>query len=153
MTSIGNYAFYNCSSLTSVTIPNSVTSIGSSAFENCSGLTEVRSKIIEPFAVNKNVFHKYNIPLYVPIGTKEKYTATDGWKEFKTIIEVEFDEPVVEVPGDLNGDKTIDVGDIMSVINFMAGLGGDMPLEQADVNGDGSVDVGDVMYIINLMAQ
>jgi len=41
VTSIGNYAFYNCSGLTSVTIPNSVTSIGRSAFENCSGLTSV----------------------------------------------------------------------------------------------------------------
>ena len=34
-------AFYNCSGLTSVTIPNSVTSIGSSAFYGCSGLREV----------------------------------------------------------------------------------------------------------------
>ena len=41
VTSIGEYAFYNCSKLTSVTIPNSVTSIGSSAFSGCSGLTEV----------------------------------------------------------------------------------------------------------------
>ena len=32
VTSIGGYAFYDCSALTSVTIPNSVTSIGSSAF-------------------------------------------------------------------------------------------------------------------------
>jgi len=130
-----------------------VTSIGDGAFEDCYGLTEVRSKIIEPFAIDSYVFPNYDIPLYVPIGTKEKYAATDGWKKFTSIIEVEFDEPVVEVAGDLNGDKTIDVGDIMSVINFMAGLGGDIPLEQADVNGDGSVDVGDVMYIINLMAQ
>ena len=38
---IGNYAFYKCSGLTSVTIPNSVTSIGSYAFEGCSGLTSV----------------------------------------------------------------------------------------------------------------
>ena len=38
---IGNYAFYNCSGLTAVTIPNSVTSIGSNAFDNCAGLTSV----------------------------------------------------------------------------------------------------------------
>ena len=41
VTSIGDYAFYNCSGLTSVTIPNSVTTIGVFAFYNCSGLTSV----------------------------------------------------------------------------------------------------------------
>ena len=41
VTSIGNYAFYKCSSLTSVSIPNSVTSIGDKAFYECSSLTSV----------------------------------------------------------------------------------------------------------------
>ena len=39
--SIGNYAFYGCSSLTSLTIPNSVKSIGDFAFDNCSSLTSL----------------------------------------------------------------------------------------------------------------
>ena len=41
VTSIGNFAFYYCTKLTSVTIPNSVTSIGESAFKYCSYLTSV----------------------------------------------------------------------------------------------------------------
>ena len=41
VTSIENNAFYKCSALTSVTIPNSVTSIGSYAFAYCSALTSV----------------------------------------------------------------------------------------------------------------
>ncbi len=41
VTSIGNYAFYKCTGLTSITIPNSVTSIGESVFYGCSELTSV----------------------------------------------------------------------------------------------------------------
>ena len=41
VTSIGNYAFYGCSSLTTITIPEGVTSIGTSAFYGCSSLTSV----------------------------------------------------------------------------------------------------------------
>ena len=41
VTSIGNYAFYDCSGLTGIEIPSSVTSIGDLAFWFCSGLKDV----------------------------------------------------------------------------------------------------------------
>ena len=41
VTSIEDYAFNSCLHLASITIPNSVTSIGSSAFYNCSSITSI----------------------------------------------------------------------------------------------------------------
>ena len=41
VTDIGDYAFYNCEGLTSITIPDGVTRIGDYAFYNCEGLTSI----------------------------------------------------------------------------------------------------------------
>ena len=41
VTSIGDYAFYRCSGLTSIELPASLTSIGGEAFSGCTGLTSL----------------------------------------------------------------------------------------------------------------
>ena len=41
VTSIGDWAFYDCRSFTSITLPESVTSIGNNAFYYCSSLTDI----------------------------------------------------------------------------------------------------------------
>ncbi len=41
LTSIGSFSFYNCASLTSVTVPNSITSVNDNAFEGCTNLTTI----------------------------------------------------------------------------------------------------------------
>ncbi len=151
--SIGYYAFGFCERLAFVAIPSSVTSIGANAFYYCLDLTTVRSMIEQPFAINENAFLYYdenyeekftNATLYVPKGTKTKYEATDGWKNFKTIVEMN------ELNGDVNGDMGVDEADIASVISVMAG-GTGIPYAQADVNGDGKVDVADIVAIISEM--
>ena len=88
VTSIGKNAFQECKGLTSVTIPHSVTSIGESAFSRCSGLTSVTSLATTPPQAEDNTFTNYDIPLYVPKGTRDAYLAASPWNKFKEIIEL-----------------------------------------------------------------
>ncbi|MBQ9231965.1 MAG: leucine-rich repeat domain-containing protein, partial [Prevotella sp.] len=90
VTSISDDAFNNCLGLTSLTIPNSLTTIGKGAFRNCQNILLVDSKIINPFAIEDDVFYKISssAKLQVPKGTKVIYQEISGWvANFEEIVE------------------------------------------------------------------
>ncbi len=95
---IGYESFAFCSKLKNIEIPNSVTSIGSSAFSYSPNVEVIKVHIRKPFALSDRCFTgfssyavKENATLYVPFGTKSLYEQTDGWKDFKNIVEMEMD--------------------------------------------------------------
>ena len=117
VTSIGEDAFAYCYNLTSVVIPSSVTSIGREAFYDCTALTSITSLIpadalfaIDPYMYVFNNVDKSACTLYVPYGAKETYAATDGWREFQNIVEIDpagIDEVFDEVKGESGKVKAI----------------------------------------------
>ncbi len=90
VTSIEGSAFSGCSSLTNVTIGNSVTSIGDYAFHGCTGLTSINLLGKTPPTVGSSNFTEAqytDITLFVPKGSLETYQAADTWKNFWDIRE------------------------------------------------------------------
>ena len=93
VTTIGEWAFYDCSSLESVTIGDSVTSIGYGAFANCSGLSSVYCKATTPpvalisfgywGAFDDNASGR---KIYVPMESVEAYKTAEGWSNYSSYI-------------------------------------------------------------------
>ncbi len=145
---LGTHAFYNCTQLTEVTIPATITAIdGKYVLSKCTALRTITSHIKNPFAIDSELFvaEVYaDATLYVPAGTKAKYQATEGWKEFKNIVEMAPEK------GDIGGKGYTDVTDVVAAINHILG---EQPLEEADaavvdMNSDGEVNVADIILLV-----
>ena len=148
VTSIGESAFYNCSSLASISIPNSVTFIGGAAFYHCNNLTVIVSEIEKIFRIEKSVFYSYDKDIYatatliVPKGTKAAYQATEGWNKFANIFEV----------GDVNCDNKINNDDLNALVSYIMGkIPANFNAKVADLNNDGKVNVADVTILVKII--
>ena len=96
VTSIGDYAFRECSNLISVEIPNSVTSIGSSAFEYCSSLTSVELPNSVP-SIGERTFYGCLSLTSVEIGNSVTSIGNEAFSGCSRLTSVELPNSVTSI--------------------------------------------------------
>ncbi|MDY4513029.1 MAG: leucine-rich repeat domain-containing protein [Paludibacteraceae bacterium] len=86
---IGTAAFYGCTYLEELSLPSTVQSIGDNCFALASKLTKITVNAVTPPTIETKTFAEVDrtIPVVVPAGTLEAYAAADYWSEFINIEE------------------------------------------------------------------
>ena len=117
--------------------------------QNADGYADViTNQYALAFVTSETVFDLGNITLADPvrdgmgfIGGNAKITLESGT--------LPFEEPVI--PGDVNGDKKVNVTDVMCVANYIVGITPEVFVEEAaDVNASGSINITDLIAIANI---
>ncbi len=127
--SINDEAFSDCTSMKTVTIPNSVSSIGDDAFQGCTNLQTVTVQWTKPLGISEEVFDGLDLSgmvLRVLSGYKATYQEADVWKNFGEVREyvdvdviMMFEDDVVKdicvSNWDLNNDDELSYREAMAV--------------------------------------
>ena len=73
-----------CSSLPSITLPNSITKIGNYLFSNCTNLSNVILEVVTTPTIGYNVFSNTYSPLVikVPSESVNTYKSATGWSKY-----------------------------------------------------------------------
>jgi len=132
------------------------------AWSNSEGFVTDSAQWWYPYETRKAAVFSNDVPGQETFGPGT-YPSSDGYSGPTGII-VTVDSMVedrlyayVYIPpsfllGDANGDGTIEIGDVIYVINYLyKGGSAPDPLMRADVNCDLIVDLGDVIYLLNYL--
>ena len=142
---LGHDAFWT-SNVKELRLPASVTTYGPYAIYYVLSMTDLYVENPTPVSVPGNAFFSNDygrVTLHVP--TQKAVTAYKNasvWRNFYKIV------AEGGMPGDVNGDGEVNIGDVNAVIAMIVG-GGSNPA--ADVNGDGEVNIGDVNAVIDII--
>ena len=100
-------------------------------------LTEVLGDGYCHFQVSKLNFGTVWVDTGFPFGMQE----VDIYRIFLE-GQMQMTDIVVECPGDIDGDGSVDVTDVLITIGNWGGSG------EGDINGDGTVDVSDILLLV-----
>jgi hypothetical protein len=68
------------------------------------------------------------------------------------VFEIDEDHVAQVLPGDVNGDGTVTIQDVVSIVDYTLGKGSSAFNEKAaDVTGDGQINVSDVVAVVNIL--
>ena len=87
VTEIGKAAFFNCTYLDQVIMPASVQTIGDNAFAFCSRMSKMQVKAVVPPSINTKTFEEVSrmMPVYVPTASVTAYKADALWGQMNII--------------------------------------------------------------------
>lgn len=144
---IANTAFYKCSGLTEVTLPDTLESIGANAFANCSSLKKI---IIgrNVTAIASSAFNNSpNTVIYCYYDSFTYNFAKDNNISYVLLDGVKL--------GDTDGDKHVSINDVTAIQQHLAELESieGIYLYAADANRDGVLDISDATTIQMFLAE
>ena len=114
-------AFYNCSALTSITLPENVTIVGAEAFYGCTALTAATIlNTSTTLGYGSNTF--YGVPAAFAIygyksSTAETYASDNG----HAFVDLNAEPEKEIVPGDCDGDGKVSMNDLTLLAKYLAG--------------------------------
>lgn len=145
VTSIGDGAFYYCKSLTNVDIPECATSIGSYAFNSCSNLKKAtiysKTATFDSYVFD-DTHADFEIHGYTG-STAETYANNNGY----TFVPLDS-----VAPGDADGNGEITIRDAALILQYIAGWDVEVDEEAADADGNGEITIRDAALILQFIA-